>query len=203
MAAGSVECDAQRSPVESTLSPLNGTDADAHLVRRLALGEVDAVASLYDRYAARVMGLAFRILRHSGDAEDVVQEVFAQAWRSAPGYEGSRGTVAGWLLMMARTRAIDKLRARRARGDVAGEPIAEAIPANETPQPDRLIADEQAALMRGALVALPAEQRQALELAYFEGLTQSEIAAHLSTPLGTVKTRIRTALIALRRSLRP
>lgn len=166
------------------------------------MGDREAVAELYDRHAARVLGLAYRIVRNSSDAEDVVQEVFSQAWRTAPNYEASRGTVAGWLLMMARTRAIDRVRARQARRDAGVEPDPETIPSTAAPVPDQIIANQQTARIRGAMVALPAEQKTALELAYFEGLTQSEIAERLQIPLGTVKTRIRSALAFLRRSVR-
>ena len=177
-------------------------EADIDLVQRLAAGDRDAVAELYDRHAARVLGLAYRIVRNSGDAEDVVQEVFSQAWRTAPNYQPTRGTVAGWLLMMARTRAIDRLRSRQAQRDTAGDPDLDAIPSASAPVPDQLIADEEAARVRDALLALPSDQKTALELAYFEGLTQTEIAERLQTPLGTVKTRIRSALATLRRSVR-
>lgn len=179
-----------------------GTDADAGLVRQLAEGDMDAASALYDVHAARVLGVAYRIVRDLGDAEDVVQEVFSQAWRSAQHYNASRGSVAAWLLMMARTRAIDRLRSRRARGDDRREPLADVADADGVSAPDRMIADADAARVRTALVDLPDEQRRALELAYYDGLTQSEIAAQLRAPLGTVKTRIRTALTTLRRSLR-
>ena len=177
-------------------------EADIDLVQRLAAGDRDAVAELYDRHAARVLGLAFRIVRNSGDAEDVVQEVFSQAWRTAPNYQPARGTVAGWLLMMARTRAIDRVRSRQARRDTAGDADLDAIPSASAALPDQLIAEQEAARVRDALLALPSDQKTALELAYFEGLTQTEIAERLQTPLGTVKTRIRTALASLRRSVR-
>ena len=196
-------------PVERTrnshlqaASELAATEADANVLRRLAAGDREAVAELYDRHAARVLGLAYRIVRNTSDAEDVVQDVFAQAWRTAPNYEASRGTVAGWLLMMARTRAIDRLRARQTRRDAGGEPDLERVPSNAVPVPEQIIANQQAARVRGAMVALPPEQKTALELAYFEGLSQSEIAERLQIPLGTVKTRIRSALALLRRSVR-
>ena len=124
-------------PVEKTrnshlqaASELAASEADANVLRRLAAGDREAVAELYDRHAARVLGLAYRIVRNTSDAEDVVQDVFAQAWRTAPNYDASRGTVAGWLLMMARTRAIDRLRARQPRRDAPGEPDLERVPSN-------------------------------------------------------------------------
>jgi RNA polymerase sigma-70 factor (ECF subfamily) len=128
--------------------------------------------------------------------------VFAQAWRTAPNYESARGSVAGWLLMIARARAIDRLRSRRARHD-DGTANFDAIPSSATPVSDRLITDEQAGRVRDALMALPVDQKAALELAYFEGCTHTEIAERLHAPLGTVKTRIRAALATLRRSVRP
>ena len=178
-------------------------DADLRLVGRLASGDLDAAGELYDRHAGKVLALARRILRDQGDAEDVVQEVFSQAWRTATRFEPERGTVAAWLLMIARTRAIDRLRARRSRPDTTGDVLLDRMPGHTEPASDMLIASEQYARVRQGLVALPAEQRTALELAYFEGLSQSEIAERLAAPLGTIKTRIRTALTTLRRSLRP
>ena len=194
--------DRTRNSHLETASETAAPEADADVLRRLAAGDRDAVAELYDRHAARVLGLAYRIVRNVSDAEDVVQDVFAQAWRTASNYEAARGTVAGWLLMMARTRAIDRLRARQTRRDAGAEPDPERVPSSAVPVPDQIIANQQAARVRGAMVALPAEQQTVLELAYFEGLSQSEIAARLQIPLGTVKTRTRSALALLRRSVR-
>lgn len=172
------------------------------LVSRLAAGEMDAAAELYDRYAAQVYALARRILRNDGDAEDVVQEVFSQAWRTAHRYERGRGSVIGWLLVMTRTRSIDRIRARQSRPDTTMGVTPDRLHAGDRPAPDVLVAAEEASRVREALLALPAPQRTALELAYYEGLTQTEIAARLAEPLGTVKTRMRTALGTLRTRLR-
>lgn len=161
---------------------------------------MDAAAELYDRYAPQVYALARRIVRNDGDAEDVVQDVFSQAWRTAASYDRQRGSVIGWLLTITRTRAIDKLRSRHARPAADGAVLPDSLPAAEAP--DVLVVAEQAALVRQALLDLPAAQRTALELAYYEGLTQTEIAARLAEPLGTVKTRMRTALQTLRARLR-
>lgn len=159
-------------------------------------GDMEAAAELYDRYAGHVYALARRIVRNDSDAEDVVQEVFSQVWRTASRYDRTRGSVLGWLLMITRTRAIDAIRARKSRPDLTDAASPDALPAAEAR--DALELAEQAALVRDALLSLPPAQRTALELAYYEGLTQSEIADRLSEPLGTVKTRIRTALMSLR-----
>ena len=174
--------------------------SDDGLVVRLASRDMDAAAELYDRHAPQVFALARRILRNDGDAEDLVQEVFSQAWRTAASYDHQRGSVVGWLLMMTRTRAIDKLRARQARPVTNAAIQPDTLPAAEAP--DAVIAAEQASIVKAALLDLPAAQRTALELAYYEGLTQQEIAERLAEPLGTVKTRMRAALTALRARLR-
>ena len=176
-------------------------DADARLLARLAAGDMDAAGELYDRHAGQIYGLARRILQDETDAEDIVQDVFSQAWKGADRYESGRASVLGWLLMMTRTRSIDRLRARQARPDIRGAALPDTLTSSDTAAPDTLMASEQAGLVRDALLALSAPQRTVLELAYYEGLTQVEIAARLSEPLGTVKTRVRTALGALRRRL--
>jgi len=178
------------------------SEADSGIVSRLAAGDMRAAEELYDRYAGQVLALARRILRDDGDAEDVVQEVFSQAWRTAQRFETSRGTVAGWLLVMARTRSIDRLRARQARPDTRSNVLPDTLAAPGVPVSDLMLSEEQSVRIREALNGLPDAQRSALELAYYEGLTQSEIAQRLTEPLGTIKTRIRTALGTLRQRLR-
>jgi len=162
------------------------------LLRRLSGGDPSALGELFDLYAGLVNGLCLRILRDAAEAEDVVQEVFLQAWRQASRYDPQRGSPEAWLCTMARTRSLDRLRRRAARRE---EPGDKAPAATAVPRPEETLA------VRQALAALSVDQRAALELAYYEGLTQSEIAERLHEPLGTVKTRIRTALLRLREAL--
>ncbi|HUL71580.1 MAG TPA: sigma-70 family RNA polymerase sigma factor [Vicinamibacterales bacterium] len=176
-------------------------DADSTLVRAVAEGSAEALGTLYDRHAGSVFGLAKRILERQEDAEEVVQDVFAQVWREAPRYDAARATVAGWILVLARTRAIDRLRSRRARPDVNdGVDPASAPPlASGGRDPEHAaISNDEARKVRAAFVALPEPLRSLVDLAYFQGLTHSEIAGQTGVPLGTVKTRLRTAVAALR-----
>ena len=176
--------------------------ADQAALARMARGDPDALAELYDRHARMVYSLALRILHDRAEAEDIAQEVFAQAWAQAARYDTSRGAVAAWLLMLARSRAIDRLRAKRARPDNTPDPRATMnIPDGAVLQDVQLLSAEQVKQLQTALQELPALQRAALELAYYEGLTHAEIAEKLEEPLGTVKTRIRQAVIRLRESL--
>lgn len=181
-----------------------GQDDDVACVARAASGDSAALSALYDAHARAVFSLALRVVGDEADAEDVLQEVFTQAWRQASRYDASRGSVAAWLLTMARTRAIDRLRARRARPDTAtsmGEQAWLDLSAPVVDPGDALAASRDAERLREALRELPLLQRLAIELAYFEGLSQSEIAERLEQPLGTVKTRIRLGLLKLRDSL--
>ena len=177
-------------------------DDDLSAVARMARGEASGLEALYDRHSTAVYSLALRIVRDTSEAEDVAQEVFAQAWAQAARYDATRGVAAAWLLMMARSRALDRLRRRRAalKPGAADDVLAE-IP-DPTPSVEiTTAADEQARTARAAMAILPAAERAALELAYFEGLTHVEIAARTATPLGTVKTRIRTALRRVRETM--
>lgn len=177
----------------------DGVAADAAALARMTRGDEAGLAELYDRHATPVYSLALRIVRRPEDAEDVTQQVFTQAWRTASRFDASRGVVAAWLLMMARSRAIDCLRRRNpARDGISDDDRLAAIPDPE-PSVEYVVATrEQVERVQVAIDALPADQRVAVELAYYDGLTQSEIAARTSTPLGTVKTRVRSALQALR-----
>lgn len=172
-------------------------------------GEQAAMSMLYDRYAAGVLGLALRITREQADAEDVVVDTFAQVWRDAARFQGDRGSVGAWLATIARSRALDLLRSRGRRNKLddaatAEVNVAPAAMGMPTPSPmAALLADERSRRVQTALATLPPAQRSALELAYFEGLSQSEIAERLDEPLGTVKTRMRLGLRRLREVLAP
>jgi len=176
-------------------------DALAAAVR----GDGAGVATLYDRYSRVVYSLALRIVQIEAEAEDVVQEVFAQMFRQAERYDSRRGSVSSWLLTIARTRAIDHVRARKRLPDrrFGREPedAAERVADPRANQESQALTEEQVQRVRRALGELPAEQRKALELAYYDGLSQSQIAERLQEPLGTVKSRIRAAMMRLRDSL--
>lgn len=187
-------------------SDVAGADVDRELIRSIAAGSADALATLYDRHASTVFGLARRITGRLEDAEEVVQDVFSQVWRQAGRYEARRATVAGWLAVVARTRAIDRVRARVARPDhvAAVEPGAMPGLSTSAPDPEQItLSGDNVRRVREALVTLPDAQRSLLELAFYEGLTHAEIAARTGIPLGTVKTRVRTAMITLRGALAP
>jgi len=171
----------------------------AALIARIAAGDRDAFGRFYDAFAALVFGLIRRILRDQQAAEEVLQDVFWQIWREAPHYDPDRGSPEAWLLMRARTRAIDKLRSIRRREKTFVTPVDEAIarPGERAADSAGMVAEDRRTL-DAALAELPPAQRRVIELAFFEGLTQSEIAARLGEPLGTVKTRARLGLERLR-----
>ena len=183
-------------------------DRDRALLRRMAAGDEAALGALYDLWSGRVHALALWILKDADDAEDVVEETFWQIWRTANRYQGGRSAGSTWIMMIARSRALDRVRARKRRADWTAAPgtvsalqdqLGDASPP-EQPGSRVEVADHQAQLL-SALAGLPSDQRTALELAYFEGLSHGEIAERTSQPLGTVKTRIRLAMQKLRQGL--
>jgi len=169
------------------------------LIRAMAAGDRDAFARFYDRYAPLVFPLVLRIVRDRADAADVLQDVFWEAWRGASAYDSARGTPEAWIVMRARARAIDRVRAMRRREETFVAPVDEATTAASGGlSGDAAARAEDRQLVATALAVLPQPQREVIELAYFAGLTQTEIAERLEQPLGTVKTRIRMALARLR-----
>jgi RNA polymerase sigma-70 factor (ECF subfamily) len=183
-----------------------GDDPDAVLLRRMADGDESALSALYDRWVDRVHSVAFWILKDADEAEDVVEETFWQVWRNAANYDKTRSAVATWLMLISRSRALDLLRAQRRRADwtAASATLGAQVEASDDNHIDSTPLDEageHAALLSDAIGTLPPEQQEALKLAYFSGLSHSEIAARMAQPLGTVKTRIRLAMNKLRQHL--
>jgi RNA polymerase sigma-70 factor (ECF subfamily) len=177
---------------------------DAALVGAIAVGDERAFASLYDRYSSILFGLLIRILHSRAEAEDVLQEVFLQIWQQARSFDSARGRAFTWLVTLARSRAIDRLRSLDSR-DRAARRSSEDAPSmtnDEEWADDAAERSERAEVVRDALAELPEEQRQVLLLAYLEGMSQSEIAAAKNQPLGTVKTRTRAGLKRLSEALR-
>jgi RNA polymerase sigma-70 factor (ECF subfamily) len=187
------------------LMPVPASFQDTDLMRKVALGDRAAFGQLFDRYNQLALNLAARVLNERQEAEDVVQEVFLQLWRDASSYRQERGNVSTWIVAIARSRAIDKLRSRRARrildpvgdGSEETQDLAERLPDPKVRQDDL---DNQL-LVRKAFGSLAVDQRVAIEMAYYEGMSQSEIAEALREPLGTIKTRIRSGLLKLKQAL--
>ena len=186
---------------------------DVQLVARIAAGDEQALGALYDRWGVSVHTLAYHLLGDEDEAEDAVEETFWQAWRQAGRFDAARGAVSTWLSTIARSRALDRLRARRrraeesadapaARSETGRAPLADKPSRIGNPERDSERA-ERSRDIAAALSTLPPEQREVIELAYFGGLSQTEIAAKISQPLGTVKTRARLALEKLRAPLAP
>jgi len=172
--------------------------SDAALIQKIVQRDESALAALYDRYASLLSSLLNRILRDTQASEEILQDVFYQLWRNAAQFDPARGSLPGWLAVIARNRAISRL---RRPNPSKGEELLETtviVPANL----ENALAQQQLlGRVKGALENLSSEQRAAIELAYFEGLTHSEIASKTGDPLGTVKTRIRSAVESLKRNL--
>lgn len=181
--------------------PASPEDAE-RLIARIAEGDRDAFGRFYDAFAGTALSVIRRILRDPAPAEDVLQEVFWQVWKEAPRYDPRRGSPAAWVLMRAKARAIDRLRAIRRREQTFVMPVNEAVAQQDDSVPSPASAAESRGFAEQALARLPEAQRRVIELAFLEGLTQTEIAAKLNEPLGTVKTRARLGLERLRTMLR-
>jgi RNA polymerase sigma-70 factor (ECF subfamily) len=198
---------ARMSDTPSTDDAAERHATDARLLRRAGQGDQSALGELYDRWVRPLHALACNILRDPAESEDVLHDVFVTLWEKAADFDASRGHAFSWAATLVRNRAIDRLRSRARRSEL----LAQAAPADlgydETNTPadggDTTSVKENAAAVRRALASLPADQRDALQLAYFGGLTQQEIAEKLSQPLGTVKARIRRGLLKLRDLVAP
>jgi len=169
---------------------------DELLLTRAKNGNQQAMTELFDRYSGMVYSVALRVLNDPGQAEDVMQEIFFQVWRNPNAFVAGRGSLGAWLAVMARNRAIDSLRRRRPTDSVDDVVLVSQTDIGSEVERNRMMEK-----VRGVLKDLPPEQQKSVELAFFEGLTHSEIAARTGDPLGTVKTRIRTALMTLRKAI--
>ncbi len=185
------------------IDPAAEEPTDKDLVRRVAERDESALAELYDRFSGLLLALARRVLGDSSDAEEVLQEVFLQVWNQAGRYDGKRSSVSTWLVLITRSRSIDRLRSRQVKD--------RTLSALQQEKPDRhtspeglgsVLHQQRRQRLRREMEELPAEQRQVLELAFFRGMTQSEIATSTGIPLGTVKTRTLLAMKKLRKALR-
>ena len=174
---------------------IKGGATDISLVGAIRSGDESAMATLYDRYSSIVYAVSLRVLGDTGAAEDVLQEVFMQLWRNPGVFDSSRGNLGAWLAVIARNRSIDSLRKRRPETDI--EDVIVSVEPDMAGEAERSRAMEK---VRSTLGGMPAAQRNALEMAYFEGLTHTEIAAKTGEPLGTIKTRIRAGLMTLRKA---
>lgn len=180
--------------------PVQGDDTE--LLRAIARGDEQALASLYDRYKSILFGLLLRILNSRAEAEDTLQEVFLQVWQRAATFDETRGRAFTWLVTIGRSRAIDRLRTIKSRARAGEEASREAAPDVVSDSEKDAIRSQEAEVVRRALREIPVEQRRLLDMAYFEGLTQTEISERTAVPLGTVKTRMRSAMKKLRELLK-
>jgi RNA polymerase sigma-70 factor (ECF subfamily) len=173
-----------------------GAVDDTTMLTRIGQRDENAMEAIFRRYSGPVYSVALRVLRDTGQAEDILQEVFLQLWRKPAAFVQNRGSLGAWLVVIARNRAIDVLRRRKPSDSV--DDVVLTSPINVADEAERNIALQR---VRGVIANLPEEQRRTLDLAYFEGLSHTEIASRTGDPLGTVKTRIRQALITLRKAL--
>ena len=172
---------------------------DAALVERMIAGDESALSTLYDRYSSMLFSMLMRILKDTSAAEEILQDLFLQLWRNPSRFDPSRGSLPAWLLVIGRNRAISRLRSRERR-EVSED--SDGFSMDSIPSPGNIEEEAQrsqlAQRLRSAMATLPPEQREAVELAYFEGMSQTEIATRTGSPLGTVKSRVRTAMQSLK-----
>jgi RNA polymerase sigma-70 factor (ECF subfamily) len=187
-----------RSQRQRNSAEVGGTDVDSDksLMERVRAREQRAMTVVFDRYARLVYSVAQRVLNDSGQAEDVMQEIFFQLWRNPNSFSALKGSLGTWLVVVARNRAIDQLRQRR-----PSEPVDEVTLASPTNLANEAERNTMMHRVRGILREMPEDHQRSLEMAFFEGLTHSEIAKKTGQPLGTIKTRIRSTLISLRKRL--
>ena len=180
-------------PVEKSSRTRGDAADEMRLIARIRSGEQQAMSELYDRYSKVVYAVALRVLQDAGGAEDVLQDVFLQLWHNPDAFDASRGSLAAWLAVIARHKAIDRVRKRRPETDIEDCVIASGPDLRD--ETERALVIEK---VRGVLAEMSSDQRTALELAFFQGLTHTEIAEKTGEPLGTIKTRIRSGLQQLR-----
>ena len=187
------------------LSPEPSSTVDRELLARVAKGDQEAFERLYEQTSSLLYTLVARIMGKPSDAADLLQEVYLEAWRKASNYDSARGAPMAWLVTLARSRAIDWVRALAARSKTASldDTPATQLVAQDPNALDIRAANERQTLVRASLNTLPPVQRQVIELAFYEGLTHTEISERLNVPLGTIKTRIRLAMVKLRDGLQP
>lgn len=180
-------------------------DLDAPLLARIADGDQAALGELYDRFSRPLLAAVHRILNDHREAEDIVHDAFVAVWQKAADYDPARGSAFSWVMTLTRNRALDRVRSRKRRSGLLAQSAPADLGYDQTPPDVVHAADlgERGAAVRQAFGELPAEQRQAIELAYFSGLTQQEISERLQQPLGTVKARIRRGLLKLRDLVAP
>lgn len=183
-------------PVDNTLRTRPEAGDEMRLVARIRAGDQQAFAELYDRYSNVVYAVALRVLQDTGAAEDILQDIFLQLWRRPDAFDSSRGSLAAWLAVIARHRSIDRLRQRRPETDIEDCVIASGIDLRD--ETERSLVIEK---VRVVMNEMSPDQRTAMEMAFFQGLTHTEIAEKTGEPLGTIKTRIRSGLQLLRSRL--
>lgn len=190
-------------PTSSQPALASGPASDVTLLRQVADRRPEALSELYDRYAPTLLGLAKRVLGNPPDAEEVLQEVFVHVWNNAGRYDVARSSVSTWLVLITRSRAIDRLRSRRVVERTHDAATQENMGDHTSPEgAENVFMHERRERVQRELAKLPAEQREVLELAFYQGLTQTEIASRADIPLGTVKTRTLLAMKKLRNALR-